>query len=76
MRSSPGAEIAHAIGHYFLNYNYPPAQGWFDEGLAEYFGSVQIDKEVIMGADPELAPEWHEDIFYNTDSRSDSFPSR
>jgi tetratricopeptide (TPR) repeat protein len=46
-----------------LNYNYPPAQGWFDEGLAEYFGSIQIDKQVGMGGDPELAPEWHEDIF-------------
>lgn len=61
----PWRAIAHPLGHYFLNYNYPPAQGWFDEGLAEYFGSVQIDKEVNLGADPELAPEWHEDIFDN-----------
>ena len=52
-----------STGTLLLNYNYPPAQGWFDEGLAEYFGSVQIDKEVNLGADPELAPEWHEDIF-------------
>ncbi|MFZ3263355.1 MAG: hypothetical protein WA172_05105 [Terriglobales bacterium] len=61
----PWRAIAHPLGHYFLNYNYPPAQGWFDEGMAEYFGSVQIDKEVNLGADPELAPEWHEDIFDN-----------
>jgi hypothetical protein len=59
----PYRVIAHALGHYFLNYNYPPVQGWFDEGLAEYFGAVQIDKEVNIGGDPELAPEWHEDIF-------------
>lgn len=59
----PWRSIAHALGHYFVNYNYPPAQGWFDEGMAEYFGAVQIGKEVNIGGDPELAPEWHEDIF-------------
>ena len=59
----PWRSVAHALGHYFLNYNYPPVQGWFDEGLAEYFGAVQVDKEVNIGGDPELAPEWHEDVF-------------
>jgi tetratricopeptide (TPR) repeat protein len=62
--SDPWRAVAHSLAHYLLNYNYPPAQGWFDEGLAEYFGSIQIDsKQVEMGGDPELAPEWHEDIF-------------
>ena len=61
--ADPWRAVAHPLAHYFLNYNYPPAQGWFDEGLAEYFGSIQIDKQVGMGGDPELAPEWHEDIF-------------
>jgi tetratricopeptide (TPR) repeat protein len=61
--TDPWRAVAHPLAHYFLNYNYPPAQGWFDEGLAEYFGSIQIDKQVGMGGDPELAPEWHEDIF-------------
>lgn len=61
----PWRSIAHSLGHYFLTYNYPPVEGWFDEGLAEYFGSVQIDKQVNIGGDPELAPEWHEDIFDN-----------
>ena len=38
-----------------LNYNYPPAQGWFDEGLAEYFSSIRVDnKQVELGGDPEL----------------------
>ncbi len=55
--------VAHPLAHYLLNFNYPPAQGWFDEGLAEYFGSIQITKQVEIGGDPELAPEWHEDIF-------------
>jgi len=61
--ADPWRAVAHPLAHYFLNYNYPPAQGWFDEGLAEYFGSIQIGKQVEMGGDPELAPEWHEDIF-------------
>lgn len=63
--NQPWRSIAHSLGHYLMNFNYPPAQGWFDEGMAEYFGSIQIDKEVNIGGDPELAPEWHEDIFDN-----------
>lgn len=59
----PWRAITHPLAHYFLNYNYPPVQSWFDEGMAEYFGAVQVDKEVNIGGDPELAPEWHEDIF-------------
>jgi tetratricopeptide (TPR) repeat protein len=59
----PWRSIAHPFAHYLLNYNYPPSQGWFDEGLAEYFGSIQLGKGVDIGGDPELAPEWHEDAF-------------
>ena len=60
----PWRAVAHPLAHYLLNYNYPPAQGWFDEGLAEYFGSLRVDdKQVESGADPELSPEWYEDIF-------------
>lgn len=60
----PWRAVAHPLAHYFLNYNYPPVQGWFDEGMAEYFGSIEIGaKGVDIGGDPELAPEWHEDIF-------------
>src|ERR1700687_4783072 len=61
--ADPWRAVAHPLAHYLLNYNYPPAQGWFDEGLAEYFGSIRIDKQVEIGGDPELAPEWHEDVF-------------
>src|SRR5436305_7773112 len=28
----PWRAIAHPLAHYFLNHNYPPTQGWFDEG--------------------------------------------
>ncbi|MBZ5615270.1 MAG: hypothetical protein LAO23_14775 [Acidobacteriia bacterium] len=62
-QAGPWRAVAHPLAHYLLNFNYPPAQGWFDEGLAEYFGSIQIGKQVEIGGDPELAPEWHEDVF-------------
>jgi hypothetical protein len=51
----PWRAVAHDFAHMLLNYNYPPAQGWFDEGLAEYFTSIRVDnKQVEIGGDPEL----------------------
>ena len=35
--------VAHDFAHLLLNYNYPPTQGWFDEGFAEYFSSIRLD---------------------------------
>jgi tetratricopeptide (TPR) repeat protein len=47
--------VAHDFAHLLLNYNYPPTQGWFDEGFAEYFSSIRLnDKQVQIGGDPEL----------------------
>src|ERR1700691_582657 len=47
--------VAHDFAHLLLNYNYPEVQAWFDEGLAEYFGSVRVDdKKYEIGGDPEL----------------------
>jgi len=63
LEADPWRAVAHPLAHYLLNFNYPPAQDWFDEGLAEYFGSIAIGKQVEIGGDPELAPEWHEDAF-------------
>jgi hypothetical protein len=58
--------VAHDFAHMLLNYNYPPAQGWFDEGLAEYFGSIRVDnKQVDIGGDPELRPTVTEDLLGN-----------
>ena len=55
--------VAHDFAHMLLNANYPPAQGWFDEGLAEYFSSVHVDnKEVEIGADPEMHPSISTDM--------------
>jgi tetratricopeptide (TPR) repeat protein len=36
-----------------LEYNYPPVQGWFDQGFAAYFAALRIaDRQVAIGADP------------------------
>ena len=62
----PWRAVAHDFAHMFLNYNYPPAQGWFDEGLAEYFSSIRVDtKQVEIGGDPELRPTVTQDLLAN-----------
>jgi len=41
--------------HLLLNYNYPPTPPWFDEGLAEYFSSLELDDtQSRIGGDPEM----------------------
>ena len=62
----PWRAVAHDFAHMLLNYNYPPAQGWFDEGLAEYFSSIRVDnKQVEIGGDPELRPSVTQDLLQN-----------
>ena len=64
--SDPWRAVAHDFAIMLLNYNYPPAQGWFDEGLAEYFSSIHLDnKEVELGADPELLPSATQNLLGN-----------
>jgi hypothetical protein len=43
----PWRAVSHSLAHYFMNYNYPPTQGWFDEGFAEYFGSLRVDNKGV-----------------------------
>jgi tetratricopeptide (TPR) repeat protein len=74
LEADPWQAVAHPLAHYYLNYNYPPAQGWFDEGLAEYFGSIHIGKRVEIGGDPELQPDWHEDAFEDNLRRDPNVP--
>ncbi|MFZ0732885.1 MAG: hypothetical protein WAM79_11220 [Candidatus Sulfotelmatobacter sp.] len=51
----PWRAVAKDLATMLLTYNYPPAQPWFDEGLAEYFSSIRIvDKQVEIGGTPEL----------------------
>jgi len=58
--------VSHDFAHMLLNYNYPRAQGWFDEGLAEYFSSIRVDdRQVEIGGDPELSPSTKEDLLGN-----------
>jgi hypothetical protein len=58
--------VAHDFAHLLLNYNYPPVQGWFDEGIAEYFSSIRLDnKQVEIGGDPELQSAYAEDLLQN-----------
>jgi tetratricopeptide (TPR) repeat protein len=53
----PWRAVAKDLAAMLLNYNYPPAQAWFDEGLAEYFSSIRIDnRQVELGYDPDLLP--------------------
>jgi hypothetical protein len=62
----PWRAVAHDFAHMLLNYNYPRAQGWFDEGLAEYFSSIRVDdRQVEIGGDPELSPSTKEDLLGN-----------
>jgi tetratricopeptide (TPR) repeat protein len=58
--------VAHDLAISLLASNYPPAQGWFDEGLAEYFSSIHVDnKQVQIGGDAELQPTIVEDLLGN-----------
>src|SRR5579863_10451878 len=58
--------VAHDFAHMLLNFNYPPAQGWFDEGLAEYFAAIHLDnKQIEIGGDPELGPSAGQDLLGN-----------
>ncbi len=62
----PWRAVAHDFAHLLLNSSYPPAQGWFDEGLAEYFSSIRVDnKQVEIGGDPELRASVTQDLLQN-----------
>ena len=62
----PWRAVAHDFATMLLSFNYPPAQGWFDEGLAEYFSSIHVDnKTVEIGGDPELLSSLNEDLLGN-----------
>jgi hypothetical protein len=64
--NDPWRAVAHDFAVMLLSHNYPPAQGWFDEGLAEYFSTIRLDnKYVEIGGDPELIPTLAEDLVGN-----------
>lgn len=58
--------VSHDFALMLLSYNYPPVQGWFDEGMAEYFSSIRLDdKKYDIGGDPELHSAKSEDLLGN-----------
>jgi tetratricopeptide (TPR) repeat protein len=58
--------IGHPFAHYWLNFNYPPTQPWFDEGFAEYFSSLYLTpKTAELGGDPELNSTYTTDLLGN-----------
>jgi hypothetical protein len=62
----PWRAVAHEFAHMLMNSNYPPVEGWFDEGFAEYFGSIRVDdRKYEIGEDPELQPLYKEDLLQN-----------
>jgi tetratricopeptide (TPR) repeat protein len=66
--------VAHDLAISWMNYNYPPAQAWFDEGFAEYFSSIHVDNRVVqIGGDPELQPSITEDMLGN---QHDAHPAK
>ena len=70
----PWRSVAHEFAHMLLNYNYPVAQGWFDEGFAEYFASIHVDnKQIEVGGDPELLPSVKTDLLQN---QRDAHPAK
>jgi tetratricopeptide (TPR) repeat protein len=73
-REEPWRDVSHDFAHLLLNYNYPPTQGWFDEGFAEYFSSIRLDdKQVQIGGDPEQSASAREDLLgHQTQARTSS----
>ncbi|MFZ0940872.1 MAG: hypothetical protein WAN63_15675, partial [Candidatus Sulfotelmatobacter sp.] len=58
--------VAHDFAHLLMSYNYPPVEGWFDEGIAEYFSSIRVDnKQVEIGGDPEMTTAFTQDLLQN-----------
>ena len=54
--AEPWRAVAREFARTYLVANYPAAQDWFDEGVIEYFASIQPDdKTTTIGGDPELA---------------------
>src|SRR5215469_13294568 len=61
--------VEHPLAHYFLDFNYPPTQPWFDEGFAEYFASVDFTaKKVELGSDPQLSKPYLNSSLFPTTS--------
>ncbi|HUA14418.1 MAG TPA: hypothetical protein VMG31_03905 [Verrucomicrobiae bacterium] len=75
--NEPWRGVAHDFALMLLDYNYPPTQGWFDEGLAEYFSSIRLDnKQIEIGRDPELHPATNANSAASTQAPAGSLTER
>jgi tetratricopeptide (TPR) repeat protein len=62
--------VSSDYAHELITYNYPQTQPWFDEGLVEYFSSLQMDDKLAwIGGDPELPAPAREKIIGNSMGR-------
>jgi len=53
-RADSWRAISADFARVLLNYNYPPAQDWFDQGYVAYFSSIQLSNtQMQIGGDPE-----------------------
>ena len=55
-QSESWSNVSADLAALLLNYNYPPTQPWFDEGVISYFSSIQLSKKLpkaTIGADPQ-----------------------
>jgi tetratricopeptide (TPR) repeat protein len=51
--SESWSAVSRQLASYFLTYNYPPTQPWFDEGFTQYFSSLLLDdRQARIGGDP------------------------
>jgi len=74
MEPEPWRAVAHDFGLKLLDCNYPPAEAWFDQGLAEYFSSIRVDdQQVQIGGDPELTGSIKNADSSGSPSSGDSF---
>jgi len=62
--AEPWRGIGHDFAHLLLDFNYPPTQPWFDEGLAEYFSSLRLtDTYAQIGGDPTADLSYKEQVY-------------
>lgn len=62
LSATPEAELATQwqrgagdLTRLFLEGSYPPAQAWFDEGLAQYVAGIRLHGDATWGTDPGVA---------------------
>ena len=61
--AEPWRAVNHDFAHFLLKYNYPPTQGWFDEGFVEYYSSLRLNNKTYeIGSDPELNTSYTQDL--------------